>query len=130
MYFVVDLNIDEKTDLKQILFLNSPKYGNLRVLTFLSPVRHCHQPRSHTAASATAVAFVDCTDIIIVLLLLVDLLSDLGFIDEVVQYLEFNAHLESVLSVRSNQVTRYEQSDRRLQFATLSVRGNYPDDVR
>jgi len=57
-------------------------------LTFQSQARRCRLPRSHTAASAGVVAFVYCIDIIIVQqLLIIDLLTNLVFIDGVIQCL-------------------------------------------
>ena len=70
VYFVVVLNVDEKTDLKHILFLNSPKYQK-SILTFQSLAHHCRPLPTRIVASAAVVAFVDCTSIIIELLLLV-----------------------------------------------------------
>jgi len=85
---VVYLNLDEKTDLKQILFLNLTNIvSKSMVLTFQSLAHRCHPLRSHTAASARVVAFVYCIDIIIEQLLFIDLWSNLIFIDGVIQCL-------------------------------------------
>ena len=86
---VVVLKLDEKTDLKQILFLNwRKKLKFTSILTFRSRVRRCHPLRIRIVAFTVVTAFIDCTDIIVrLLLLIIDLWSNLEFIDEVIQCL-------------------------------------------
>lgn len=99
---------------------------NTILLTFQSQAHRCRPPRTRTVASVTVVAFDDCTDIITVLLLLViDLWSNLEFIDEVVQCLEFDAHLIFVLSDQFAQVDQCERFVQLQLFAELARHGHY-----
>lgn len=93
------------------------------ILTFRSQVRHYRPLQSRITAFATVVAFNGCIDIIVVQLFIVDLLLGLVFIDEVVQCLEFDAHLEFELSNLFAQVGRYVQFVRRQPFVELFERG-------
>ena len=93
------------------------------VLTFRSQVRHYRPLLSRTTAFAAVVAFNGCIDIIVERLIVVDLLLGLVFIDEVVQYLEFDAHLEFELSDLFAQVGRYVQFVRRQPFVELFEHG-------
>ena len=99
VYLVVDLNGWWKNWSETYSIFKLTKVPKFILLTFQSLARRCRPPPTRTAASATVVAFDDCIGIIIgLLLLVVDLSSILEFIDEVIQCLEFNAHLEFMLS--------------------------------